>query len=384
MDPALPRFLARMILSTTPQQAFEQVDELILQASALREQAQELQEQINFLNDRADCLTATAEGLQQIAEQDRDAIQTMFERSLCAYKHMYAVYVSAPRKEARFNDIRTRSEDGMVTMEEMEAFLEDVYQYFLVTSERVQRSAAPEPESPPSVLDTAEAQNQSVMELTTKQDLKRKFAAFQEEDESGVETDSQRSKVVNDGVVSDDEASSDEDEEDGSATNAETQDENSGGSTTQTEESSDGDTESASDDPDADNVDTEAASSSDNDTGSVLSTGSHTAVNIIEPNTKNHSDRSSSHSVQPLSSSTSSSHTLAHSASGNPSTNFSFRERGYQKNMTTDVGNGKGKKDVLSGWGTSKGAKQRRQKRLKEGFIWNESQYRWQRPSHNA
>ncbi|KIW29373.1 uncharacterized protein PV07_05191 [Cladophialophora immunda] len=353
MDPALPRFMTRMILSTTPQQAFEQVDELILQASGLREQAKELQEQIDFLNDRADCLTATAEGLQEIAEQDRDAIQTMFERSLCVYKHMYAVYVSAPRKEARFNDIRTRSEDGMVTMEEMEAFLEDVYQHFLIASERVQRSAAPEPESPPSTLDTqssvGQAQNQSEPELATNRGQKRKLSAFQEEDESVADADSEGSNNVVDNMVSDDEASSsDEDDEDESDNNAETNGKTRAGATIHVEESSDEGTESASDDDsDDENADSEATGSSVEETESVASTGSHTAVNETEPTTKNYSGRCSTNSIQSLSSSTSSSLTLPHSASADMKTGRSFQGEHHQKNMTMDGGKNKVAKKVL-------------------------------------
>ncbi|EXJ70089.1 uncharacterized protein A1O5_07162 [Cladophialophora psammophila CBS 110553] len=286
MDPALPRFLTRMILSTTPQQAFEQVDELVLQAAALRGQAEELQGQIDFLNDRADCLTATAEGLQEIAEQDRDAIQTMFERSLSVYKHMYAMYVSAPRKAARFNDIRTRSEDGMVTMEEMEAFLEDVYQYFLVTSERIQRSAAPEPESPPSSADALPsidtAQSESEAEFPDKRGLKRKLSAVREEDESGLDASSEGSNTVKDCIRSEHDALSNENDEDESARNAELQDENSGGSTRNMDESSDQESESASNkDSDHDHVDSETTRSSDKEESSS-SMSSRTAANAVK------------------------------------------------------------------------------------------------------
>ncbi|KAH0840474.1 hypothetical protein FOPE_05965 [Fonsecaea pedrosoi] len=271
MDPALPRFMTRMILSTTPQQAFAQVDELHLQAAALREQARELQEQIDFLKDRADCLATTAEGLQEIAEQDRDAIQTMFERSLCIYQHMYTVYVSAPRREARFNDIKTRSEDGMVTMEEMEEFLEDVYQHFLPTFERVERSAAPEPESPPTLnalSSAAQAQNQSETEVPIKQGLKRKFSTFQE-DENGIDADSERANKGNDAVESSDEASSDEDCQDESTNNVETNEESSCEGTEDVEESPGEESGSASgEDSDNECDDSEVVGSSDGETES--------------------------------------------------------------------------------------------------------------------
>ncbi|KIW79707.1 hypothetical protein Z517_06321 [Fonsecaea pedrosoi CBS 271.37] len=276
MDPALPRFMTRMILSTTPQQAFAQVDELHLQAAALREQAHELQEQIDFLKDRADCLATTAEGLQEIAEQDRDAIQTMFERSLCIYQHMYTVYVSAPRREARFNDIKTRSEDGMVTMEEMEEFLEDVYQHFLVTFERVERSAAPEPESPPTLntlSSAAPAQNQSETEVPIKQGLKRKFSTFQE-DENGIDADSERANKGNDAVESSDEvSSSDENCQDESTNNVETNEESSCEGTEDMEESPGEESGSVSDE-DSDNEcdDSEVVGSSDGETESDSST----------------------------------------------------------------------------------------------------------------
>ncbi|KIW92492.1 uncharacterized protein Z519_06339 [Cladophialophora bantiana CBS 173.52] len=338
MDPALPRFMTRMILSTTPQQAFQQVDELVLQAAALREQTKELQGQIDFLNDRADCLTTTAEGLQEFAKHDRDAIQTIFERSLSVYKHMYAMYVSAPRKAARFNDIRTRSEDGMVTMEEMEAFLEDVYQYFLVTSERTQRSATPEPESPPCSSDALPsidpAQSESEAEFPDTRGLKRKLSAVREEDESGPDASSEGSDTVKDCVRSEHHPLSNENDEDESVRNAKTQDENSGGNTRNMDESSDQEPESASNkDFDHHHVDSETTRSSDKGESSAP-TSSHGAANAVKPAPKQYLD-------------------------------------------------GKRGKIASPFCGTSKAARQRQNKQLGgAGFVWNASQRQWERPDY--
>ena len=70
MDSGLAQFTTDMPMSTTPQQAFKQADDLLQQAAALRQQADDLRDHIGFLNERADTLTTTAEGLQELGAQD--------------------------------------------------------------------------------------------------------------------------------------------------------------------------------------------------------------------------------------------------------------------------------------------------------------------------
>lgn len=190
MDSTIPAFLMRMGLSTTPQTAFDQADALILQAAELREQAAFLKSRIAKLNERADVLTNTAFGLQAIAKQDRESIEYFLERSLEVHKDIVGEYELVPRRAARLNGIRDRVEDGMATVEELEAFLGDIHDF--ATTERQNRSSAPEPESPPSPTTTRLSIESTQVDFatapTSTKSLKRKLSAIQEEGD-GVNSD---------------------------------------------------------------------------------------------------------------------------------------------------------------------------------------------------
>ncbi|EXJ93493.1 hypothetical protein A1O1_01885 [Capronia coronata CBS 617.96] len=153
MDFTIPRFLMDMALSTTPQQAFQQADALLLQAAELKHKATEYQSQLAILNERADILVATACGLQAIAQQDRESIQHLLDSALEMYGSNVDEYASLPRKAERLESLKIRVEDGMATIEQLEAFLQDMMTS--TTPTRSERSLAPEPESPPTPLRTA-------------------------------------------------------------------------------------------------------------------------------------------------------------------------------------------------------------------------------------
>jgi len=146
MDPILKVIMEDEPVSTTPQQVFQQADELLQQAAALREDANDLRERVKFMYDRADPLTTTAEGLQEIALQDRDAMQERWDYGSRMGQDDLKIYVSNPENAARFNEMQTRIEDGMVNAREMDTFADDVDDF--VESRRAQRSATPEPETP--------------------------------------------------------------------------------------------------------------------------------------------------------------------------------------------------------------------------------------------
>ncbi|EXJ91792.1 hypothetical protein A1O3_00342 [Capronia epimyces CBS 606.96] len=173
MDSTMPQFLMTLALSTTPQQAFEQADALLVQASMLHYQAAQLESQVDTINERAEILITTASGLRVIAEQDRESIQYLFDSALETYQNDVAAYEKVPHQAERLRSVKARVEDGMVTIEELEALLEDMVT--LTTPKRSDRSLAPEPESPPSPLTT--------MPLLFPAGVKRGRSASEEEEQ---------------------------------------------------------------------------------------------------------------------------------------------------------------------------------------------------------
>lgn len=182
MASAIPDFLTRITLYTTPQHAFEYADALLLQAAQLRQHATHSQSRSDVLNERADILTTTAFGLQIIANQDRESIQSLFDRALHVHQDLIEAYRAISRKAAHLNAIQERVEDGMATVEELEAFLDDVHES--CANDRLQRSLAPEPESPPSPSNSRPAvesvQSEMVVKHTPVYPLKRKLSEIRE------------------------------------------------------------------------------------------------------------------------------------------------------------------------------------------------------------
>ncbi|EXJ60725.1 hypothetical protein A1O7_04878 [Cladophialophora yegresii CBS 114405] len=113
----------------TPQRAFEHADNLLQQAAALREKADDLREQADFMYGRANTLTKTAKGLQQIAYQDRDAMQIMWDKILRMSKEDFELYLSDSAHSARFNEMATRVEDGLGNVDQMNEFLSDFLEF---------------------------------------------------------------------------------------------------------------------------------------------------------------------------------------------------------------------------------------------------------------
>ncbi|KAK5558061.1 hypothetical protein LTR46_004240 [Exophiala xenobiotica] len=187
MDSVMPQFLMNTGLSTTPQHAFEQADALLLQAADLRSEAAALQAQIDILNARANTLTTTAKGLQAIAIQDRESIQYILDGALLVFKECLTTYESRPRKAANLENVKTRVEDGMATLEEVEDILQDLQSSQM--RHRSERSWTPEPETPPDspgTLATAEDEvgiDSSKNSLTDNDPLKRKVPAELDGDE---------------------------------------------------------------------------------------------------------------------------------------------------------------------------------------------------------
>ncbi|KIW57943.1 hypothetical protein PV05_02499 [Exophiala xenobiotica] len=186
MDRAMPQFLLNISLPTTPQHAFEQADTLLLQAADLRNEAAALQAQIDILNARANTLTTTAEGLQTIALQDRQSLQYILDGALLVFEDRLTTYESRPQKAAKLKDVKTRVEDGMATLEEVEDILQDLQSS--QARHRSERSWTPEPESPPAspgTLATAEDEadiDSSKNSVTDNKTLKRKMPAESEGD----------------------------------------------------------------------------------------------------------------------------------------------------------------------------------------------------------
>ena len=182
----MPQFLMNTGLATIPQHAFEQADTLLLQAADLRSEAAVLQAQIDILNSRANTLTTTAEGLQAIATQDRQSLQYILDGALLVFEDRLPNYESRPRKAANLKDVKTRVEDGMATLEEVEDILQDLQSS--QARHRSERSWTPEPESPPdSPVTLAAAEDQvsidsSKTSVTDNESLKRKIPAESEGD----------------------------------------------------------------------------------------------------------------------------------------------------------------------------------------------------------
>ncbi|KAK5462859.1 hypothetical protein LTS15_002571 [Exophiala xenobiotica] len=186
MDGVMPEFLMNTGMSTTPQHAFEQADALLLQAADLRSEAATLQARIGILNARANTLTTTAEGLQAIAIQDRQSIQYILDGALLVFKDCLTTYESRPRKAANLENVKTRVEDGMATLEEVEDILRDLQSSQV--RHRSERSWTPEPETPPDspgTLAMAEDEvgiDSSKNSVTDNDPLKRKMPAELEGD----------------------------------------------------------------------------------------------------------------------------------------------------------------------------------------------------------
>ncbi|KIW68390.1 hypothetical protein PV04_04341 [Phialophora macrospora] len=180
MEPILRILMAEEPLSLTPQRAFDHADNLLQQATALREKADALQEQADFMYGRADTLTNTAEGLQEIAHQDRDAMQVMWDKILLTSKEDFELYVSDSGHATRFNEMVERVEDGLVNVDQMNRFLGDFLDF--VGNENYRRSAAPEPESPTDCEQVAERLLEP--EANCKPTLKRRISTANEDDEA--------------------------------------------------------------------------------------------------------------------------------------------------------------------------------------------------------
>lgn len=147
MASSMPDLLVNMTLATAPPQVtFEQADDLLLQATELRQEAVDLQARIDALNNRADILHTTATGLQAIATHDRAIIQARFNRSIDLHTDFTLIYGSATKKSTRFLQLEPRVEDGLATIEEVESFIDDLQSTSV--PERSERSKAPEPDTP--------------------------------------------------------------------------------------------------------------------------------------------------------------------------------------------------------------------------------------------
>ncbi|KIX09287.1 uncharacterized protein Z518_00366 [Rhinocladiella mackenziei CBS 650.93] len=181
----MPEFLINMTLSTTPQATFAQADALLLQAAELKNEAAQLQSRIDTINERVEIMTTTASGLQAIANQDRESIQFMFERSLEVYEDVLGAYERIPRRAARLDNLKVRVEDGMATVEELEGLLQDMVE--LRRTGRLERSQAPEPENLPTQSTTVPSIEASQSEIeqtpTFSTSIKRNMSAIQDESE---------------------------------------------------------------------------------------------------------------------------------------------------------------------------------------------------------
>ncbi|OCT52386.1 hypothetical protein CLCR_10547 [Cladophialophora carrionii] len=180
MEPLLRILMAEEPVSMTPQRAFEQADDLLQQAAALRENANDLQEQADFMYHRANTLTKTAKGLQQIAYQDREAMQVMWDKILRMSKEDFELYFSDSNHAARFKEMATRVEDGLVNVDQMNAFLSDFVDS--IDSGNHRRSAAPEPEIP--AMGEQAARSLLEPEPICKPTLKRRISTANEGDET--------------------------------------------------------------------------------------------------------------------------------------------------------------------------------------------------------
>ncbi|ETI24420.1 hypothetical protein G647_03789 [Cladophialophora carrionii CBS 160.54] len=180
MEPLLRVLMAEEPVSMTPQRAFEQADDLLQQAAALRENANDLREQADFMYQRANTLTKTAKGLQQIAYQDREAMQVMWDKILRMSKEDFELYLSDSNHAARFKEMATRVEDGLVNVDQMNAFLSDFLDS--IDSGNHRRSAAPEPEIP--AMGEQAARSLLEPEPICKPTLKRRISTANEGDEA--------------------------------------------------------------------------------------------------------------------------------------------------------------------------------------------------------
>lgn len=147
MDAAILSFEKSATLPTTPQQVFEQADALLVHGLELKEDAAKLHTPTNVVNKRANTLIITAFALQAIADQYREAIQSTLDSTLLGCPDVVATYEREPQKAIRLNILKTRVEDGMASLEELEALIQDMREFGQRT--RSQRSLAPEPETPP-------------------------------------------------------------------------------------------------------------------------------------------------------------------------------------------------------------------------------------------
>ena len=250
-------------VSTTPLQAFEQSDELLQQAAALRKDAEDLQNRVNFMYQRADTLTSTAQGLQMIASQDRNVVQAAWDLSLQSRQEVLATYVSYPDNAARFNAMHTRVEDGMVNASDLDEFADTVDNFY--DSKQAQRSATPETETPAISDVPPPIQNPLATQSTRDRDLKRKTYTDSEAYAIGdaYRKGTKRMKHTHDSyvgtLVNDDAA--------GSGLNVATKDNNDSEAATDAEESSDEMSQLADDeDSDEDQAEAEEVDSPDDNT----------------------------------------------------------------------------------------------------------------------
>ncbi|KAJ9617201.1 hypothetical protein H2200_000922 [Cladophialophora chaetospira] len=185
MDPILKVIMEDEPVSTTPRQVFHQADELFQQAAALRKDADDLQERVKFMYERADTLTTTAEGLQEIALQDRDAMQERWNYGLRKGQEDLTIYVSEPDNATRFNEMQMRIEDGMVNAHDMGAFADGIEDF--LDSRREERSTAPEPEIPALSEEPALLENLLKSQRAGSRDLKRKVPTNYEDGAGAIE-----------------------------------------------------------------------------------------------------------------------------------------------------------------------------------------------------
>ena len=183
-------------LSTAPQHGFEQADELFQQAIALRQEAKDLQEQIELLRKRADTLTTTAQGLQELAMQERDTIATMWEECLRDWRYELSFYSSDPEKAEHFYEMEEAIEDGEVNVADLNEFLYDVQDY-AASEARTRRPLFSQPHTAPGPEESLIGQMLLTRTASSNSDLKGKISNNADAEETMTKTMRRDEDLIN-------------------------------------------------------------------------------------------------------------------------------------------------------------------------------------------
>ncbi|KAK5037685.1 hypothetical protein LTS07_001152 [Exophiala sideris] len=175
MDSSLPHDLTNVALPTTPQQSLDRAEAMLQQAEGLRKEARALQSQIQGLNKRADTLTKSALTFQTVAARDRQTVQYTLEGGLVVFEELVATYKSLPQNATRLQALQTRVEDGLATLQDLQDIFQDMKSF--CKDARVNRSPAPEPESPPETGPTTVSEKVG----SHRKARKRSFATLEED-----------------------------------------------------------------------------------------------------------------------------------------------------------------------------------------------------------